>query len=118
MFFAERIIHTQCFLYSIMIFLHNCPILLKLSLQFIYFTNSYILGLTSSARDNNPILSFTNFTHSIKQWYSSSMTLQISHFLSSYLIFFAPHLPLSTKNKCKLRRIFDTYIFFWSYSLN
>ena len=107
---ADRITHIHWFLYSFKIFLHSCPSLLQFSLFLKNFTNSNMLGLLTRVGGNNPLRSLSNLTHYIRQWYSSSKTSHISHFLSSNLNFLVPNLPRSTKNKCELRRTLDICI--------
>ena len=60
--------------------------------------NLNMLTVPFKCSGRHPFLSSLNSGHSTKQWYSSSMTLHRSHFLSLMSTLLLPHLPVSILN--------------------
>ena len=97
------------FLYSFRILKHNRP---NFFCSFWLLELRYLMKFCSEGSSirkdvNRPILSLLNLGHFIRQWNSFSTSFwQMLHFRSSNSNLFAPHLPLSTKKTCELKRTF------------
>merc|ERR1712102_160195 len=95
------------FRYSFSTFKHNNPNIVWTWTSELPSTrkNSSSLGFSTKHVGKRSFLSLTNLGHSIKTWYSLSITLHISHFLSPLGILLRPHLPDSILYLCELSLI-------------